>query len=1047
MSEGALKLAPLLTEIKVDTGGFREQMRQAGKDGVKSAEEISRNIANAAKVGDVLVKTGTAMTKGLTLPIIGAATATTKMRVDFESSFGKVSTLLDENIVDFDRYKDSLLDASDDTKVAVDGFSEAVYNSISAGTEQTKAIGFTTTAMKLAKGGFTDGAKAVDVLTTAINAYGMKADDATRVSDLLITTQNLGKTTVDELASSMGKIIPTANAYKVGIEDVTTILADLTKNGIATAEAVTYSNGMLNELGKSGTEADKVLRKKLGKGFAQLMQEGVSLTECLKVLKDKAENSGKSLSDMFGSAEAAKAALTIMKDDGVEYNQILNEMRSSAGATQEAFEKIDSTPAEQLKGSLNELRNAGIKFGAAFVPVIGKVSDVISNVAEKFSNLSEKEQENIIKWGGLLAVTGPVVSVFGGTIKTFTKLSDVMSLTSTALGATGGGGIVGGLTGLSSVCVPAAAAVTLLGGGMYAMHENMQMMNRSVIESKEEMSLMERALAKLQGVEVRSREELENLGLIHKEFSENISPEFQKAVEDSTEKIYDFSVYLRKMGFDDVISEKESAEFTARVNAMCDDAINTIQSKKEESQAALKGLFLEDDKVVDESEQRVLEILSKSSDAQIEEVSRLKKEILEIEQHALEEKRALSDSEIAEIERKHERVRQIELEALGGTQEEIAYAKNEFYARVRRMNAEAASELLQEKAKMRDDELIEIQASYDTEIEMLKANLAKCEAEDRADFEEQIANLESDKKDKIQLQNELWNDYMKIVMDKNPQLVDAINKYNGEILTNEEIQSAKLLAEMQERYEGIGKIEESGCYYMYNKTKDTYEQVAVTVDAATGDIIAMHSDLRNETGAAWKEIGEATKRLAKSENASFELITGAHLKYDASSGTVVSAAGGVQFALKAVEEQADGTRTGIIDLNGTPVKVQVNKDGAVSALNEVRDAVNSIPEYKKIMIQAISSGQATSRDVYNYYANGGSRLFNGIDNVPYDGYRAVLHKNERVLTAEENKRYTSGADGTDYGAIRKIVRNELQNITITLNDREFGRACSRHAKR
>lgn len=845
----------------------------------------------------------------------------------------------------------------------------------------------------------------------------------------------------------MGKIIPTANAYKVGIEDVTTILADLTKNGIATAEAVTYSNGMLNELGKSGTEADKVLRKKLGKGFAQLMQEGVSLTECLKVLKDKAENSGKSLSDMFGSAEAAKAALTIMKDDGVEYNQILNEMRTSAGATQKAFEKIDATPAEQLKGSLNELRNAGIKFGAAFVPAIEKVSDVISNVAEGFSNLSEKEQENIIKWGGLLAATGPTISVFGGTVRTFAKLSDVMMASSSAFGTAGGGGIVGGLTSLSGVCVPAAAAVTLLGTGVYAMHENMQMMNRSVIESKEEMSLMERALAKLQGVEVRSREELENLGLIHKEFSENISPEFQKAVEDSTEKIYDFSVYLREMGFDDVISEKESAEFTARVNTMCDEVINTIQSKKEESQAALKGLFLEDDKAVDESEQRVLEILSKSSDAQIEEVSRLKKEILEIKQRALEGERTLSDSEVAEVERKHERIRQIELEALGGTQEEITYAKKEFHERVRRMNAESASELLQETAKKRDDELIDIQVSYDKEIEMLKAKAATMTGIEKEELEKQIKNLEKDKDDKIQLQNELWNDYLKIVEDMNPQLVGAINKYNGEILTNEEIQSANLLAEMQERYEGIGQIEESGCYYMYNKTKDTYEQVAVTVDVATGDIIAMHSNLRNETGAAWKEIGDATKKLASSENASFQLISGAHMKYDASSGTVVSAAGGVQFALKAVEEQADGTRTGIIDLNGTPVKVQVNKDGAVSALNEVRDAINSIPEYKKIMIQAISSGQATSRDVYNYYANGGSRLFNGIDNVPYDGYRAVLHKNERVLTAEENKRYTSGADSTDYGAIRKIVRNELQNITITLNDREFGRACSRHAKR
>ena len=52
-------------------------------------------------------------------------------------------------------------------------FSEAVYGSISAGVDQTKAIKFTTDAMKLAKGGFTDGAKAVDVMTTAINGYEM----------------------------------------------------------------------------------------------------------------------------------------------------------------------------------------------------------------------------------------------------------------------------------------------------------------------------------------------------------------------------------------------------------------------------------------------------------------------------------------------------------------------------------------------------------------------------------------------------------------------------------------------------------------------------------------------------------------------------------------------------------------------------------------------------------------------------------------------------------------------------------------------------------
>ncbi len=87
---------------------------------------------------------------------------------------------------------------------------------------------------------------------------------------------------------------------------------------------------------------------------------------------------------------------------------------------------------------------------------------------------------------------------------------------------------------------------------------------------------------------------------------------------------------LREIGFDDVITEEESQEFETRVSRMCDEVIQTIQSKRDESQSALKELFVADDQVVDEGEQKVLEILSKSSENQIKEVEELKSEILEI---------------------------------------------------------------------------------------------------------------------------------------------------------------------------------------------------------------------------------------------------------------------------------------------------------------------------------------------------------------------------------------------------------------------------------
>lgn len=1039
---GGIKLAPLLTEMKVDIASFKSDMSKAAALGVSEADKISKQMSKTAKVGETLSRTGAALTKGLTVPLAGAAIATTKMAVDFESSFAKVSTLLDDTVVDFDNYKDSLIAGSNETKVAVDEYSEAVYQAISAGVDQTKAVEFTTDAMKLAKGGFTSGASAVDIMTTAINGYNLKAEDATKISDMLITTQNLGKTTVDELSQSMGKVIPIANSVNFGMDELSASYAQLTKNGIATAEAGTYLKQMLSELGKTGSDADKALKEMTGKGFAELKKEGIATADILNMMSQYAEQNDMTLKDMFGSVEAGSAALVLAKGNGQEYNEMLAAMNTSAGATQEAFEKMDATPAEQLKGALNELRNSGVKFGAAFVPVITKVSDVLSDAADAFSGLSEEQQENVVKWGMVLAAVGPVMRVTGGAITTYTKLASVIGGVTKATGTVGSSyGLIGSFSGLLGACAPVAAGVALVGTGLYAIHENSQLMNRSVIESKEDLSLMEQALAKLQGVEVKSREELEKLGLVHEEFSDDLSPEFQKAVENSTEKLQEFSVFLRELGFDDVIDQQESDEFTQRVNEMCDEAISTVQSKKEESQAALKELFVADDQVIDESEQKVLEILSVSSDNQINEITTLQGEILAIKQNAVNEGRALNEQEIADIESKYARIRQIELEALGGTQEEIVYAKNEFRARIETMDAESASKLLQEKAKVRDEEIIQIKAGYDSEIELLKSHLGEEGGIYDEDLQKQIDNLEADKQKKIDLQNQYWDEYLGIVREKNPEILDVINQYNGEILTQEDLKSQELLYSMMNTYDGLNQITESGCYQIYNKDAGMWQNMRVTVDESTGAITGIYNEATGQWAGYTAQMAENAKNMASEQSGAYEQIGASMGLYVNHAGEIVDANGRVVASLSDLDTATDGTRTGIVNINGTPYNIKVNKDGTIQALNEIDAAANNAARARTLTITAAVTGAAAG---LGSWVAGGSH-FNGLDNVPYDGYRAVLHKGERILTAEENKSYSSGRDLTDYEAIKKIVRSELNNIVIELNDREMGRAYSRYA--
>lgn len=428
----------------IATEAALEDLEEQAEQSAVALQKIANAGESLKSAGDKVTDVGKKMSV-VSAGIVAAGTASTKAALDFEDAMAKVSTIADATEVPIDELEKAILDLSNQTGISSTEIADNVYNAISAGQSTGDAVNFVSNSTKLAKAGFAEAGDALDILTTILNAYGMEASEVTNVSDMLIQTQNLGKTTVAELSSAMGKVIPTANAYGVQLDQLCAGYAIMTANGVATAESTTYMNSMLNELGKSGTKVSDILKEKTGSSFAELMNSGYSLSDCLAIIGDAAAEQGLAFGDMWSSSEAAKAGLILLGDSAETFNGTLAEMQNSTGATDTAFEKL-KTNSYTIQVAINQLKNTAIELGNAIMsvlaPLLMSLAETISKLTTWFSGLSDGTKRFIVIIGMVVAAVGPVLIIVGkimsavGTIMMVVpKLAGVINTVKTAFAA------------------------------------------------------------------------------------------------------------------------------------------------------------------------------------------------------------------------------------------------------------------------------------------------------------------------------------------------------------------------------------------------------------------------------------------------------------------------------------------------------------------------------------------------------------------------------------------------------------------------------------
>jgi TP901 family phage tail tape measure protein len=233
---------------------------------------------------------------------------------ELDTAIREVGTLLgrdavDAGALDFIRsgVQDLALEFGTLSNVAV----PAVYQALSAGVPAGNVFDFLADANRAAIAGVTDLETATSTIAGLVNAFGVDTLSASDASDILFTTIRGGITNFEQLASSLSQVTPTAAALGVGFDEIGAAMATITQQGTPTAQAAVGLNQVLAELGRSSTRVAQLFQELSGQSFPDFIAQGGTLQEALALIDQEAENSGRSMLDLFSSVQAGRAAMQL----------------------------------------------------------------------------------------------------------------------------------------------------------------------------------------------------------------------------------------------------------------------------------------------------------------------------------------------------------------------------------------------------------------------------------------------------------------------------------------------------------------------------------------------------------------------------------------------------------------------------------------------------------------------------------------------------------------------------------------------------------------
>nr|DAQ70953.1 MAG TPA: minor tail protein [Caudoviricetes sp.] len=405
----------------------------------KSAQEIGNKISQA---GQTVSGFGSALTRGVTAPIVAGAGIVLKAAIDYESAFAGVKKTVDETAtVSYQKLSDGIRQMAKELPASAVEIANVAEVAGQLGIKTEDILSFSRTMIDMGESTNLSAEEAATAIAKIANIMGLTSDEYSRFGAAVVDLGNNFATTEKDIVemtnrlAAGGKLAGLSTADILGLATaMSSVGIEAEAGGTAMTQTLTAIGNAVSLTGKGAADDLNLIAKTAGmtsEEFQQAWKEKpvVALQSFIKGLQE-AQNKGVNMNailmqlGMTGVRQSNMLKSLALASDkmGAAVQRSNQAWKENTALTNEANKRYETTES-QLRMFKNQLTDIAIEFGGPLIKALrgglDAVKPWISNLADlarKFSSLSTEQQQNIIKWGLIAAAAGPALKILGGGI-------------------------------------------------------------------------------------------------------------------------------------------------------------------------------------------------------------------------------------------------------------------------------------------------------------------------------------------------------------------------------------------------------------------------------------------------------------------------------------------------------------------------------------------------------------------------------------------------------------------------------------------------------